>query len=183
MGGNFDPNTLRIVETNGEQPLNIENTTSGRLARPERLNEDFLIFILSENISNDTLPDGTTRGFMRIASSTPATGTTYMIGVNNNFRGGLTAGYESCPHQITSSGYYHLCASTVSSSSSALTQLVDGEMVLTGMNSREHTHHAGQTVPTPDSLYDGNIGISMDTVRRYLNEQSIPLVLANGISI
>jgi hypothetical protein len=175
MGGDYEPSTIRVVETNGENPLNLENANrvNGRI----HIQNDFLIFILSENISQDVLPDGSTRGFMRIASNIPMRGNSYLIGKNNNFRNGLSH-YDSCESVNNGMSYFHICDTTDTSSSSALTQLIDGEMVLTGIHSRAYT--SPTAIPRPTTISNGNEGLSMDMVRRYLSEQGRPVITKNN---
>lgn len=178
MGGDFDSYTLRVVATNGELPLNLENArrVNGRIPNEN----DFLIFILSENVSQDILPDGSRRGFMKIASDIPISGQSYLVGTSVYFRDGASH-YDSCEYLNDGVTYYHDCATEDTSSSSALTQIIDGEMVLTGIHSKGYK--SSKPVPKPKSMKDANEGVSMDSVRRYLNKHLKPVIVTIKKSI
>lgn len=181
--GEWTETVLKVTKTDGRPPLNLENTLSGDFTSSSRLKDDFLVFVLSDDISRDRLPDGSTRGFMKMASQVPRTGKTYLVGINPDYRNGDSAGFESCKYGNTGLEYYHLCAATVNSSSSALTILENDELVLSGIHNGEITSQSGKTVPMPKRIEGGNIGLSIDTLRRYLERRSKPAVTSDGLSI
>lgn len=187
LGGDFEEFTLRLVETDGALPLNHDNAdlTPANLAPLGNIpiESDFLVFVLGTNISDDILPDGSTRGFLRMADDIPATGTAYLIGINIHFEGGETPGFEACPYLLQSPAFFHLCATENSTSSSALMVLREGALVLAGTHSGAYKAYGNATAigtitPTPSSLEAGNIALSMDTVRAYLDSIGQPVVIA-----
>ncbi len=183
IGGDFTEFVLRLVPTTGELPLNIENTVQGNFISPLARSRDFLVFTLAETISNDILPDGSGRGFMRVATDIPRDGTAFLIGLTTEVFDGLTPGFESCGYRNAAPEFYHLCATNAGTSSSPL-MIFDGrELVLAGVHTRSQGMTTNLRLLMPNSVTSGNIGISMDTVRAYLDIAGRPAVTAPFASV
>lgn len=185
LGGDWTDFVLRTVETTGEV-LNADNRdllpTIMAINGGMGTEVDFLIFPLAETISTDILPDGSIRGFMRMAIDIPRNGMALLIGNNNDFFEGLTRSYEGCAYKNDIREFYHLCATTDTSSSSPLVLLVEGELLLAGMHVAAYTNYRDRVVPVPSNIAHGNIAVSMDTVRAYLDSIGVPAITAPAMS-
>lgn len=178
--GEVNEFNMRGIKTDGQLPMNLETVN-----RPGAIpaSNDFLVFALSEKPSQDKLPNGTTRGFMKLASNVNQTGTRYLIGYNNDFRMAETPSYEPCDSGMVGTRFHHFCASKGTTSGAVLTELVDGEMVLSAINKGEWDEFKNQDiVPRQDSLGKGNVGVSVEYIKSYLSELSKPAVVYNGVS-
>lgn len=164
---NFEKFKVPIVDF---YPMNYEHVKG---STADHLGDlmDFLIFPLSRNISDDRLPDGTVRGYMKFDVDTPTSFDGYFIGYMDQFRGGLSSAYQICNIQLAHRTLYHLCDTQYSSSSSALTRMVDGELVLAGIHVSEWGGWDNSDVhATPVSISQRNIGVGIYLVRDYLSE-------------
>jgi hypothetical protein len=182
MGGDFTDFVLRDVATTGALPLNHDNRdllpTNIALNGEVIAESDFLIFPLAAPISGDIMPDGSIRGFIQLATKIPEEGTAYLIGVTTHFLGGYTPGYEACRYRNAKPLFYHLCA-TNSGTSSSPVMLFDGrELILAGLHSGSQSGQSDRVVPLPRDPSGGNIALSMDTVRAYLDSIGQPAVTA-----
>lgn len=179
--GDYTDFVLRIVPTTGELPLNGDNPDvlpAGQEANGGQIpiGSDFLIFVLGEQISEDIMPDGNTRGFVRLSSYNILDGHAVLISKNNDFLNGAVV-HDACRYRNASASVFHLCATTNTSSSSALLQLVDGELVLIGIHSRAFTFPEPVPVPTRIEV-GGNEGVSADFIRLYLERIRQPALTA-----
>lgn len=165
---------LRTVSTEGD-PLNLKNVAG--VSKLTRQN-DFLIFILSEKISNDQLPNGARRGSMSLQpqSSNAVRGSNYLIGFNKDFKAGNFSSFERCSYETALKTIYHLCDTSYSSSSSSITQLVDGKMVLSGIHIAERPYSGGPgSRKTPNEISERNVGLRIDNVIRFLNTEDLSI--------
>lgn len=166
---------IRGVQVDGSSPFNLES-----VRRPGAIptNGDFLIFKLSENVSQDLLPNGEVRGFMKLAENVSNIGIRYLIGYNNDFRMAETPSYEACYSGLDGPSFYHFCATEPTSSGSVIAELVNGEMVVSAINKGEWNEYKGQEIsPLPKDLNGGNFGVNVESIKRNLANSSTQAVV------
>jgi len=155
----------KLVPTNGEDPLNLENTQmTGKIP----VSKDFLIFYLNENISDDILPGNVTRGFMRMESPPSASGNVHLLGTDKDVNNGLGTTYQECEYDLGNSNILHTCDTQPSVSSSALTYFNGQDLALIGMHS-SFLILLPKSRPLPVNEYDRNYGLSSEIILSYLN--------------
>lgn len=157
------------VPTDGGMPLNAESFMD-----TDRFDydDDFLIFFLSERLSEDVLPDGRTRGFLSFAEKPPRNGTAYIFGLDPKFRSSGTTGYQTCsfrysPRPIVRS-VFHNCDTWAGVSSSLIAVLQGGEIKILGVH----------TIGGQDDVYENskdpnqwNLGVKYERILDYLNNR------------
>lgn len=164
------------VLTDGKMPLNIETQ--------DDINGDFLTFTLNKNISDERLPDGRIRGHMKFDANPNNQVSSYIIiGQNSNFNK-RSHFYESCSGSrasFASSKYlFHDCSTSYGSSSSVLTRLIDGELMLSGLHRGEFSQSEGNASAAqnnikenlrerPKDIRELNRAIPVETILNYFN--------------
>lgn len=151
--------------TDGALPLNLENLTGPAPG----IEADFLIFILRDRVSGDILQDGTLRGAMRLDKVPPPQSEVVLLGKNKEFQNGRTIAYEKCSGSRDRGGFFHICATTASSSSSAIVRFESGELILTAIHKDQPNGPEGVR-PIPSSPHLMNGAVAIESVVRYLEE-------------
>lgn len=171
----------KIVYFDGQQPLNLENLLAGQNAVNGVTDElDFLIFFLNSGVespSKDILPDGTVRGYFKVAKdlgddmSEQKNVNTYLIGTDPNFDDGWTTTFQSCSrHNSWGSNYfYHACDTMKGTSSSFIGEMNGEELYFVAM----HTTGNQETTRLPERYLDWNIGITTFPIIEFLASQGM----------
>lgn len=157
----------RKVMTDGRDPLNLENVlgTKGKIDSKK----DFLIFFLEEQVSNDRLPDSTSRGALSFSNSSSKTGSLNLIGTDPNFREGRATTYQECKYEISGNLPYHTCDTLEGVSSSLLSTYENGEFKFFGI----HTSGLDKTgLDTSDNL-SWNGGLKAKEIANYLSSEDL----------
>jgi hypothetical protein len=152
-------------------PINFENHASFKT----NTTQDFIIYYLTENISQEALPSGTynagqPRGFMPISTSRQETGTTFNIGFDGRYEQefGRQMSYHQCRYQQSTRRlgvFLHNCDSSAGGSGSLLGTIENGQMTLQAINSSGFSTY---DTPTPESTLTWNQGVSSDLFLRSL---------------
>lgn len=154
-----------------KNPVNFENV--GNVGSDST--KDFLIFYLTENISQETLPSGAynagqTRGAMPISTVRERTGSTYNMGFDSRFdeEFGRQMGYQECDYSQNTRrlGYFkHTCDVSQGASGSLLGTIENGQMTLQAIHS---SGAAEFNSPIPEGPASWNNGVSSDLFLRAL---------------
>lgn len=179
---NGNPNDFekRKIALDGKNPLNLENVVGKSGLIP--YGSDFLVFFLDKKekpISQDRLPDGSVRGYMKFSSNRNKTGTNLiMIGLDpqfklgENLRGAMTTAYQTCKYQSNGElTLSHNCDSIKGTSSSLLANLENNELTFRAV----HTDGSEKTFDLNQSEDVGlwNTGNPSSNIIEYLNQNNL----------
>ncbi len=152
-------------------PLNFENHAEFKSDGTQ----DFLIYYLSENISDEVLPTGLSmagerRGFVPISTVRERKGTAYNIGYDSKIEEqiGRQMSFHECRYEQNTRrlGYFsHNCDSSPGGSGSLLGTIENGEMTLQAVNSSVFETY---DTPTPESSLTWNKGVSSDIFYKFI---------------
>lgn len=150
-------------------PINFENHASYKT----KTDKDFLIYYLTENISDKSMPAGTylagqNRGSIPFSTQRERTGTAYIIGFDNRYdkEYGRQMSYQACQYEQSTRrlGYfYHTCDTTYGSSGSLMGTIESGEITLQAINSDSSEDH---DKPVPKESISWNGSTSSDPILR-----------------
>jgi hypothetical protein len=152
-------------------PVNFENHTQFK----SDATQDFMIYYLTENISQEVMPSGTynagqPRGVVPISTVRERSGTAYNIGFDSRYEQqiGRQMSFHECRYEQNTRrlGFFsHNCDISAGASGSLLGTIENGEMTLQALNSRGFETF---DTPTPGSSGTWNTGISSDLFLRAL---------------
>lgn len=160
------PITRRYVPVSEDEPILGANFVTGSRVS---IADDWLILFLDTNVSSETAPDGTLRGYLKFGSPEEFVKPVgFNIGHEPRYakeQGAITLhSYQSCPIQADGlRRVNHLCDTGRGSSSSILTVLEEGELLLWGIHTNSSTagFNNEDVYQTPKSHFDWNVGTSV----------------------
>lgn len=148
-------------------PLNFEDV--GNIKSDHE--QDFVIYYLTENISQETLPTGTynagqARGVMPVSTIRRRTGTAYNMGFDGRYeeQHGRQMSYQRCEFEQNTRlliSFKHNCDTSPGGSGSLLGTIENGEMTLQAMNTSGFETY---DTPTPQGSLTWNAGLSSDWI-------------------
>lgn len=145
------------------------------------MENDFLIFPLSRNVSEDRLPNGTILGYLKFDTQSRTLLPIHFVGTNRDFKNGRSVAYESCESYRQPGTIYHNCGTSITSSPSSITRMINGELVLTAIHRGEATGE-GRVRPTPSNIKELNRGLPAENVLEYL-DALVSIPAENEISL
>lgn len=113
---------------------------------------DFAIFYLMEDITQDRMPDGTLRGYLKFGETEPSESGMYLLGLAPDLGGAVELLYQQrCDGHWHRGELFHSCDTIPGSSGSLIATLEEGEL-------RFRAIHAGggsgkEALPPPERRY------------------------------